>query len=477
VRTFCVQTLGCKVNHYESEQIASLLRSWGLVQTDAVNAELRIVNTCSVTTDAASKSRQSVRRAVRLPVLQSPSLLEISKPAGQRVLVTGCWATSNPADAAAIPGVDAVLTHRHDVALRLQNLLRLWGQDPAAPSENLHPIRRSSEEKVLDEQPVGTQSLPLLSDRQSAHQRAFLKIQDGCDAHCTYCIIPTLRPALWSKSPADVLTEARRMVEAGHVEIVLTGIFLSAYGQPTALRRRQIESGRRPLANLIESLCEIPGLLRVRLSSLEPGDLDDDLLSVLRSHHQVVPHFHLPLQSGSDRILRCMNRQYRRGDYLQMIDKVQAAFDRPAITTDIIAGFPGETEEDFRQTLDVARHARFIHIHAFPFSARPGTAAARWKTDFVDSKTANDRIEQLRQLSSQFSQEFRNAFLGENVHLLVERDEPVADSVPLRHGRCERYFDIHFSGDTVSTGDLVTVRIDRVTPRRTFGTLMEMVPV
>jgi threonylcarbamoyladenosine tRNA methylthiotransferase MtaB len=473
VRTFCVQTLGCKVNHYESEQIASLLRSWGMVQTAAAEAELRIVNTCSVTTEAASKSRQSVRRAIRLPVLQTASpVSDAAKVDGQRVIVTGCWATSNPQDAAAIPGVDAVLTHGHDVAQRLKNLMATWATDPI----DRQPFRRSGDAKVQPERPIGTQSLPLLDQRQTGHQRAFLKIQDGCDAHCTYCIIPKLRPTLWSKSSEDVLTEARRLVDAGHVEIVLTGIFLSAYGQNTALRRRQDGHGCRPLAHLIETLCEIPGLLRLRLSSLEPGDLDDDLLSVLGSRPQVVPHFHLPLQSGSDRILRRMNRQYRRDDYLRMIDKVQAAFDRPAITTDIIAGFPGESDDDFRQTLDVARRARFIHIHAFPYSARPGTAAARWKTEFVAPQSANDRIEQLRDISRDFSREFRTAFIGNSVQLLVERQEGESNSITLRHGRCERYFDVHFSDETVIAGDLVTVRIDRVTLDRTFGTLIGRAP-
>jgi threonylcarbamoyladenosine tRNA methylthiotransferase MtaB len=465
VRTFSIQTLGCKVNHYESEQIATLLRSWGLRQTESAAADLRIINTCSVTNEAASKSRQSLRRAVRLPVLQS-TLPETDTLPSQRAIVTGCWATSHPAEAAAIAGPEAVLTHHDDIAARLKEILAKWGVKP-------QQIRRFPEEKVRIKEGTGAQTLPLLDDRQTGHQRAFLKIQDGCDAHCTYCIIPTLRTSLWSKPTEDVLAEAQRMVDAGHLEIVLTGIFLSAYGQSTALRRRQSPLDRSPLAILVEQLCQIPGLKRLRLSSLEPGDLDDDLLRTLWSHPQVVPHFHLPLQSGSDRLLRRMNRQYNRDQFLRMIEKVQAAFDRPALTTDIIAGFPGETDEDFEQTLDVARKARFIHIHAFPFSARPGTAAARWKSDFVAPQIVDARLERLQDLSSQFSLEFRRGFIGQTVQLLVERESGAMGINSPRHGRCERYFDVHFPGNGASTGDLVTVRIDQVTGGRTFGSLVD----
>jgi threonylcarbamoyladenosine tRNA methylthiotransferase MtaB len=471
VRTFSIQTLGCKVNHYESEQIATLLRSWGLEPAEPDRAQLRIIHTCSVTTEAASKSRQTLRRAIRLPILQGsvPGSIPIT---GQRVIVTGCWATSHPAEAAAIAGPETVLTHHQDVAQRLANLLSSWGVDGPPAEAHTQLVRRSAEAKVRPEDIVGTRSLPLLEERQAGHQRAFLKIQDGCDAHCTYCIIPSLRPGLWSKPHADVLSEARRMIEVGHREIVLTGIFLSAYGQATALRRRQTSGGPGPLASLVESLCQIPGLRRLRLSSLEPGDLNDDLLNVLRSCSVVVPHFHLPLQSGSDRLLRRMNRQYSRDEYLRMIDRVQTAFDRPALTTDIIAGFPGETDEDFEQTLGVANKARFIHIHAFPFSPRPGTAAARWTSEFTLPKVTSRRIDQLNLLGDQFSLEFRNSFVGQTAQLLVERDDGKPGT--MRHGRCERYFDVHFEGPAVSTGDLVTVRIERVTPSRTFGSLVEL---
>jgi threonylcarbamoyladenosine tRNA methylthiotransferase MtaB len=447
MRTFSIQTLGCKVNQYESEQMASLLRSHGWTESDPQSAELRIINTCSVTMDAASKSRQAARRAVRLPVFEENG--RIGQP---KVAVAGCWATSDKQAAGQIPGVDLVLTHHDDISELLTRFIKPAEEAPSKP-----PV-------------VGTRSLPLLESRQNHNQRAFLKIQDGCDAHCTYCIIPKLRPLPWSKPLEDLIREARQLVDAGHVELILTGIFLGAYGQKTALRRRQSNDGRRPLAEVIESLCtRVPGLGRIRLSSLEPGDLDDELLATLRSHEQVVPHFHLPLQSGSDAILKKMNRQYTRDDFLRLVDRLYAAFDRPALTTDVIVGFPGESDAAFDQTLDVVDRARFIHIHAFPFSARPGTAAARWQSSFIRGPIVNQRIELLRLRASGFSQDFRTTFVSRTVQVLVERERSTADS-SLHHGRCERYFDVHFESECAKAGDLISVRIDRVTPTRTFGT-------
>jgi threonylcarbamoyladenosine tRNA methylthiotransferase MtaB len=586
MKTFAVQTLGCKVNQYEGEQIAALLRSRGLVETDAAHAELRVVNTCSVTVQAGSKSRQTARRNVRLPLLGDPSPTTDSgdidhsivgaPSAGNeavtgrrpRVVLTGCWATSDRQTAAAMPGVDAVLTHRDDVAAELDRLLLLWRSDEAnceaasisaephakqrvaledtpdsartkvwdgwmeragsseagertvrsksilradvnvkpasahatgsgAPSDHRRtggrdereeireadvsrispPSSRLQPEAVAWEGPraPGTTRLPLLGSRQTGRQRALLKVQDGCDAHCTYCIIPKLRPNLWSKPIDDAVREARNLVSAGHVEIVLNGIFLGAFGQPTALRRRQPGPTGDNLGRLVEALCtRVSGLLRLRLSSLEPGDLTEELLRVLRSHPQVVPHFHLPLQSGSVALLRRMNRQYSRDDFLRMADRVCDAFDRPALTTDIIVGFPGETEEEFERTLEVVDHCGFIHVHAFSFSPRPGTAAARWTKDFVRGPVVNERIERLTARAAMHSELFRRSFLGETVELLVERDD--AEALGERHGRCERWFGVRFSDHDAQPGDRVTVRINRVSGERTEGTLVSRSP-
>lgn len=463
MRTFWIQVLGCRVNHYEGEQIAALLRRRGMEQVaDASAADLRVVHTCSVTGEAAAKSGQAVRRATRLPVLTAPAAATAApRPAGRgRTVVSGCWVGSDPASAAAIEGVDAAVGHGDDVSAVLERLLAAWRpqSSPAGPADT-------------DATPPapGTFALPLLGDdRQAGQQRAYLKVQDGCDAYCTYCIIPRLRPAVWSKSVEDCVEEARRLVDAGHRELVLTGIFLGAYGRHTALRRRQTgdTASKSPLAGLVEALCtRVPGLGRLRCSSLEPGDMTDDLVAVLRSHRQVVPHFHLPLQSGSDAILRRMNRQYRRDDYLRMLDRVHASFDRPALTTDVIAGFPGETDADFAQTLEVAARARFIHTHAFPFSPRPGTAAARWTVRFVDRRVAAARAGELAELARQHSLDFRRRFVGQTVEILVERPK----NPTWRRGRCERYFDVIVEAPHLRAGDAATVEVASVREDQTYG--------
>ena len=449
MKTFSVSTLGCRVNHYEAEQIAGLLRQRGLTRVAAPGGDVRVVHTCSVTTEAATKSRQATRRATRLPVLGQA---EDADHGDAKVIVTGCWASSDKATAEAIPGVAAVLAHTDDVRARLEAMLDDW-----LP----RPVLREREPEAAR----GFTSLPLLGQSRQTHQRAFLKVQDGCDAHCTYCIIPQLRPALWSKSIDDAVDEATALVRTGHREIVLTGIFLGAFGRATALRRRQPDDAK-PLAALIDALCtRVPGLARLRLSSLEPGDLDADLLHALRRHEQVVPHFHLPLQSGSDAILRRMNRQYGRADYLGMVDAVRDAFDRPALTTDVIVGFPGEDDAAFADTLAVVRHAGFVHTHAFPYSPRPNTAAARWTDRRVPPQVARERLAELQGVTATTADAFVRQFVGETAAVLVERS---TDPAAPRHGRSERYFDVAFDGPA-EPGDLVSVRVERAEAGRAFG--------
>jgi len=527
MRTFFIETLGCKVNQYESEQIATLLRRRGLVQADsASSADLRVINMCSVTVLAASKSRQTVRRSLRLPVLGPTAATRPPRSGADqpnqprpRIIITGCWATSDPEQAGGLLAEHgcrdgAVIGHHDDVAAELERLLDRWNQESssrppdesatvATPFTAAHtqvavdavakrspPIqvgddvsmneagepaaRRYGDSKphppasVKQNPDCGTRRLPLLSQQRASHQRALLKVQDGCDAHCTYCIIPRLRSSLWSKPVDQAVQEAQCLVDAGHREIVLSGIFLGAYGHPTAIRRRQPNAEHKPLIDLVEALCtRVRGLRRLRFSSLEPGDLTAELIRCLKAHAQVVPHFHLPLQSGSDQLLRRMNRQYTRDDYLRMIDQVHAAFDRPAITTDIIVGFPGETDEQFQHTLEVVQRVKFIHIHAFSFSPRPGTAAARWTGEFVRGPVVNRRIELLNQLAAEYSYHFRRQFIGQTVEVLVEPQDPCIH--PLRHGRCERYFELWFRDEHCKTGDAVTLVIEGVTPTHTLG--------
>lgn len=309
----------------------------------------------------------------------------------------------------------------------------------------------------------------------AGHQRAFLKVQDGCDAHCTYCIIPRLRPTLRSKPIEVAVREAAELVANGHKEIIVTGIFLGAYGQETALRKRFSRTGST-LAALVSALSRIDGLERLRLSSLEPGDVDDALLEVLAGSPRCVPHLHLPLQSGSADVLRRMNRQYSRDDFAAMIERVRSALDRPAITTDVIVGFPGESDDDFAATVEVARHAGFCKIHAFPFSPRGGTAAARWQAQFVPPQTVRDRMRTLSCLESELSLRFRQQFVGSLERVIVESELPAGDGLDeaMLCGRSDRYFQVYFDDEPsrcCQVGDMVDVRIDRVTAARTHGQL------
>ena len=462
MKTFSVATLGCRVNHYEAEQIAAELRRRGLTQVPAPGGDVRVVHTCSVTSEAASKSRQFTRRATRLPIYGEAT------DERAKVIVTGCWAESDRQTAAAIDGVSAVIGHTDDVQSRLDAILSEVTPAARGTARLSGPVRRPAQAGRAATSAVGMMSLPQLHNRQTGHQRAFLKVQDGCDAHCTYCIIPQLRPALWSKTVDDAVEEAAALVRAGHREIVLTGIFLGAFGQPTALRRRQ-PAGTKPLQALVQALCtRVPGLARLRMSSLEPGDLDGDLLAELKRHEQVVPHFHLPLQSGSEAILRRMNRQYSRGQFLDMVAAVRAAYDRPAITTDIIAGFPGEDDAAFADTVDAVRRCGFVHVHAFPYSPRPGTAAARWTDRRVPGPVVDARMRTLRSLAEAQAAAFGESFIGDTVAVLVE---PPKHSTQ-RHGRCERYFDVAFDAAEAKAGDLVRLRLQRVAEGQVFGSVL-----
>ena len=476
VGKYRLSTLGCKVNHYESEQVRSLLESLGLQPAaDHDRPDVAVVNTCAVTSCAAAKSRQAVRRAAR--------------GGAAATIAIGCDAGAEPDALAAIAGVAGVIGHDADLLGQLRQVI-LGRCSSARPDRRPIPPRSANPHETGDESPAAGQpgatttiysiSLPIApvnlepptgaaKNRLEVQCRAFLKVQDGCDARCTYCIIPRLRPRLTWKPLETAVAEARALVAAGHREIVLTGVFLGAYGRDTArpptqrnqspaasavcYGRRGDRAARSPLADLVAAIAQVNGLLRLRLSSLEPGDVDDDLLAVLSDHACCVPHLHLPLQSGSSAILRRMNRQYDAEAYLAMIERVRRRLDRPAITTDVMVGLPGETEEDFAATLDVARRVGFCKIHAFPFSPRPGTAAARWHRQFVPSAVVAARQDQLRRLEAELADRFVAQFAGETTRVIVEHVLPNG----FVSGRSDRYFETVFHSPGSRPGDVATV--------------------
>lgn len=297
--------------------------------------------------------------------------------------------------------------------------------------------------------------LPLLSSFKE-QTRAFLKVQDGCDGSCSYCIVPETRPVVHSKPADEVLLEAQALVKSGHKEIVLTGVFLGAYGRKSVRRRNWPDHRNDNLADLLDKMAEIPSLARIRLSSLEPADVTQRLLDTLCKHRNIMPHLHLPWQSGSDAVLKRMCRQYEVGEFREKVESIKARLDRPAITTDIIVGFPGETDADFEKTVDLARSVGFAKMHVFGFSPRRGTAAAKMQ-EAVDNKVTRERSERLRELDVELGLKYRRQFLDETAEVLIENGDGRLC------GRSERYFRVYLNQTThtkvLGSNDLVRVKL------------------
>lgn len=419
MKTFRIQTLGCKVNQYESHQIHQWLILQGLTSpNDEKKADLVVINTCCVTQIASAKSRQQIRKAQK----QNP---------GAAIVIAGCLPagpneelTNLPVEAVFEPQKDRLPNTLHKIITQSRNSVPANG----SKTGNCDKIKYK---KDIDNQYCHDNSFVPLSiyDGQT---RAFLKIQDGCDAFCTYCIIPKIRTKLSSKPMSEIVQEAENLTNSGHPEIVLTGIFLGAWGHNTTRRRQWDSEQSNRLPELLEKLTSIRKLKRLRLSSLEPADVTDDLIEIYKHSNVLVPHLHLPLQAGSDRVLRRMARQYRIEQFLEISRKLKGALDRPAITTDVIVGFPGETDEDFKQTLKICREVGFAKIHVFPFSPRSGTAAVRLDGQ-VDSKIIKERGKILNELDLELQEQFRQQFVSETVRVIVESTDPPK-------GRCDRYF-------------------------------------
>ncbi len=436
MKTFAINTLGCKVNQYESQQIRELLTGFGLKQAPADQyADLVVVNTCCVTHIASAKSRQSIRKA------QKTAQNAI-------VLVAGCLPQGPADELKNITGNVHIVSRKKDLAAALAALVAAGDTETTPTSANKHFYAAKIKDKNPLRKNINPPALPVITSF-SGQTRAFLKIQDGCDAYCTYCIIPKIRTKVCNKSVKTVLAEAGALVRAGHKEIVLTGIFLGAYGQDTA-RRRHWDPGRLDsLADLVEKTAQTPGMERLRLSSLEPADVTDRLIEVICDHENIAPHLHLPLQSGADGILKRMCRQYRIADFKKSIEKLKSRLDRPAITTDIIVGFPGETDDDFAATVELMKKVAFSKTHIFSFSPRKGTPAARMQPA-VPAEVIKERSRILHELDRNLQEQFRRQFIGEEMSVIIEALDPP-------RGRCQRYFMVEpNTNQRLETGDMVS---------------------
>ncbi len=425
------------MNHAERREMESVLIDRGMTP-ESVSPDIEIVHTCSVTGQAAAKSRNAIRRA---------------RKNGKHVLITGCFTGTDPEVAQELGDTIVQQAGESPMLERFTHAIDSWLEKPTQ----------------LDEQP-NTTSLPIatLPTARGQHIRAELRIQDGCDAHCTFCIIPKIRTTLRSKTIEDAVSEATRLVELGHKEVVLTGIFIGAYGHETALRRKQSNSDGEYLADLLDAVAQIDGLQRLRISSMEPGDVTPVLLDAMLANQTVVaPHLHLPLQSGSDAVLQKMNRQYNTTQYLEMIDMVNERLTDdglpPAITTDIICGFPTETEEDFKKTVHLATQVGYLHMHVFPYSFRAGTAAARWKQ--LPAAIVQDRVQHMLTLDPILSLAFRHRLIGRRVMIMVEQK---AEEQGFMLGRCGHYAEIILE-TAAKQGDLIPAQITHIDGPATFG--------
>ena len=498
--TYTLTTLGCKVNQYDGCALATALEAAGLTLAEARPARVRpvdlvAVNTCCVTRNAMRKSRQAIRRAVR------------GAP-GAAVVVVGCYSDHDVQGLRQLLGslnvspLRCVVAGHHDDDLleRVQRIVALLG----APEQSVaraddgpdgqagvkeddgcmsafgdacsHSIIRNStniktrRDRAIKRNSSATRHLPPIR-KFLRHQRAFVKVQDGCDALCTYCIVPYTRSVVWSRSIDEIADECRQLVASGHKEIVLAGVFLGAFGRDSTVRKRW-PAAPAPLVELVRRVSAIDGLWRLRLSSLEPGDLTDDLLGLWDELPNLAPHFHLPLQSGSPSVLKAMNRQYTPEQFRRTVGTVRQAVDDAAITTDVIAGFPGENDSDFARTLDLAAEASFAKIHAFPFSAIEGTVAWTRRDQAPAPDVVKQRLAELARLERRMALDYRRRFVGRTMEVLVESTVP---DPGMRQGMTDRYLTVRFEADERDlTGQVAAVKITAATREGLDGTLVEV---
>jgi threonylcarbamoyladenosine tRNA methylthiotransferase MtaB len=423
--TVAITTLGCKVNQYETAVMAEALSARGYRLTAfRSKADVYLINTCTVTKNTDYQCRQLIRRAHK------------ANP-GAPIIVTGCYAQVAPDVLAQMPGVILVLGNAEKQ--RIADYI-----EPACcssvPARTIIPDVRS--ETCFTDPPLRS---------FANHTRAFLKIQDGCESFCSYCIVPYARGSLRSLPPDEVLRRLCALNEAGFREVVLSGIHLGAYGIDL--------TPRRTLLTLLQLIDSSTPVSRVRLSSLEPMDVDSEFIAFLAASRTICPHLHLPLQSGDDAILTRMNRPYRSADFRELATTLHEAIPNLCLGTDLIAGFPGETEAQFRSTCEMLESLPISYVHVFPYSRREKTAAADFPGQ-VPQQVIKARSAALRIIGAEKRREFYSTFIGKELSVLVEGR---ADGLPgLLRGWTSNYIPVVFEGPSGILNHEVTVRADRI---------------
>ena len=402
-------TLGCKVNQYETEYLREGLLGFGY--RDAAEheaADLCVVNTCTVTAEGDSKSRQIIRRLAR----ENPA---------SKIVVMGCYATRAPAEVAALPNVTEVLTDKRE----LPDLLGRFG---------------------VTDVPTGISGF-------GRRHRAYVKVQDGCMLRCSFCIIPHVRPELASRPLPHILDEVRRLIDNGYHEVVLTGIHLGHYG--VDWNRNLPKEKWTRLSHLVRAIAALPDDFRVRLSSIEATEVTRELIDVMAEHgDKICPHLHISMQSGSDGVLRRMRRRWGSQRFVDRCRLLAERLDRPAITTDVIVGFPGESDAEFAETCDVARQVGFSKIHIFPFSARRGTPAAIMPGQLT-KQVKQERSRELSRLETELRDAYFSSLAGRRLRVLVE--SPLEDKPGLAVGTSCRYAPVEVPQYRAEYGQFVDI--------------------
>ncbi|SFA70215.1 threonylcarbamoyladenosine tRNA methylthiotransferase MtaB [Lentibacillus halodurans] len=386
-------------------------------------SDVYVINTCTVTNTGDKKSRQVIRRAVR----KNPDAV---------ICVTGCYAQTSPGEIMEIPGVDVI------VGTQNRKKMIDYIEEHQQTREPINGVSNIMKNRVFEEMDV-----PEFTDRT----RASLKIQEGCNNFCTFCIIPWSRGLLRSRDPENVINQAQNLVDAGFKEIVLTGIHTAGYGE---------DMNDYNFAKLLQELeTKVDGLKRIRISSIEASQITDEVIDVLDKSEKIVRHLHIPLQAGSDSVLNRMRRKYSTAFYKQKIAKIRQALPGLAITSDVIVGFPGETEEEFMETFHFVKEIGYSELHVFPFSRRTGTPAARMQ-DQVDDDIKHERVNRMIELSNQLAKEYASHYEEEVLEVIPEDHVKEAGEHTLE-GYTDNYLKVRFTGSKELIGKIVRVKITR----------------
>lgn len=434
-KTVAIYTLGCKVNQTESAAIAEMFKGRGYTITDFNQAaDVYIINTCTVTHLGDRKSRQMIRRAAKT----NPNAV---------IVVTGCYAQTSPGEVLEIPGVDLVVGTGDKN--RIVELVEKSAEKMPQPVNAVTDIFAQQEFKELP------------TAAENGKTRAFIKVQEGCNNYCAYCIIPYARGPLRSRRPESIIAEIKKLVERGFKEVVLTGIHTGAYGL-------DFNDGT-DLATLVEKILTVPDLARLRLSSVEPNDITPELIDIAAKSKVFCRHLHIPLQSGDDTVLKNMRRRYTTQQFAQLIKDIREKIPDIAITTDVIVGFPGETDQMFENTYQFCQDIAFAGMHVFKYSPRKGTAAADFPNQ-VPAPKKEERSKRLVALAKKMAQNYGQKFVGQNVEVLVE--QPVAGKVSFWEGLTDTYLRVEFAADGDLHGKFVLVQLTAYRDERLCGKML-----